>query len=109
MKYNQNKFGNKKINGFDSMKEYSRYQELKLLERAGKIQGLSRQVPYELLPAQRDENGKLIFREIVYKADFTYWQDDQFVVEDVKGYKTPEYKLKAKLMYYFYHQKIKET
>ena len=109
MRYNQNKYGNKKINGFDSMKEFNRYQELKLLERAGKIQGLSRQVPFDLLPTQRDEKGKLVFKGITYKEDFTYWQDEEFVVEDAKGYKTPEYRMKAKLMYYFYHIKIKET
>ena len=38
---------------FDSMKEAVRWQELKLLEKAGKIANLERQVPYELIPTQR--------------------------------------------------------
>ena len=48
------KYGNKKIeyNGevFDSKKEYKRWCELKLLERAGKISDLKRQVKYVLIP-----------------------------------------------------------
>ena len=55
-----NKYGNKKINGFDSIKEFNRYQELKLLERAGKISGLTTQVPFELIPKQYDDNGKFL-------------------------------------------------
>ena len=47
------KYGNKKIeyNGevFDSKKEYKRWCELKLLERAGKISDLKRQVKYVLM------------------------------------------------------------
>ena len=37
---------------FDSQKEYRRWCELKLLERAGEIQGLRRQERIELIPAQ---------------------------------------------------------
>lgn len=40
-----------------------------------------------LIPAQRDETGKLIEREVSYVADFQYIQDGKKVVEDVKGYK----------------------
>ena len=62
-----NKFGARKItapNGeiFDSSKEYRRFCELQLLERAGKISGLKRQVTFELIPAQREESTE------VYKA-----------------------------------------
>lgn len=103
------KYGNRKINGFDSVREFNRWNELKLLERAKKIQGLERQVQFDLLPAQRDDNGKVIFRAVTYHADFTYWENGQFICEDVKGFKTKEYILKAKLMYYFYHIKIRET
>lgn len=103
------KYGNRKINGFDSVREYNRWNELKLLERAGKIQGLERQVPFELIPTQRDENGKVVFRPITYYADFTYWENGKFVCEDTKGFKTKEYIIKKKLMYYFRHIKIKES
>ena len=33
-----------------------------------------------------------------YKADFQYWENGRRIVEDVKGVRTPVYKLKAKLM-----------
>ena len=103
-----NKYGNTRSGGFDSLRERGRFRELQLLERAGKISGLERQVRFELIPAQYD-NGKCVFRAVNYFADFTYWQDGKFVCEDVKGMKTDVYKLKAKLMYYRYHIKIKET
>ena len=48
---------------FDSKKEANRYQELVLLEKAGVIKNLSRQVKFVLIPSQRDENGKVIERE----------------------------------------------
>jgi len=60
-----------------------------------------------LIPAQY-ENGKCVFRAVNYYADFTYWEKGRFVVEDVKGMKTDVYKLKAKLMYYRHHIKIRE-
>jgi len=104
-----NKYGNKRTNGFDSIKEFNRYQELKLLERAGKISGLSTQVPFDLIPKQYDDNGKFLFHGITYVADFTYWKDGQYIVEDCKGFKTKEYQLKKKMLYYFRHIKIKES
>lgn len=104
-----NKYGNKKINGFDSIKEFNRYQELKLLERVGKISGLTTQVPFELIPKQYDDNGKFLFHGITYTADFTYWQNGKYIVEDCKGFRTKEYQIKKKLLYYFRHIKIKES
>ena len=103
------KFNNRKIMGFDSVKEYTRYQELSILEKAGKIQCLQTQVPFELIPKQYDDHGKFLFYGITYIADFTYWKDGKFVVEDVKGFKTKEYMIKKKLMYFFRHIKINET
>ena len=64
----------------------------------------------EILSAiQYDDNGKLLFRGIYYKADFTYWKDHQYIVEDCKGFRTKEYQIKKKLMYYFHHIKIRES
>lgn len=57
---------------FDSLKEARRYQELRLLERAGKIADLRLQVPFFLIPAQRDENGNVVERAVKYIADFVY-------------------------------------
>lgn len=102
------KYHNKKSWGFDSKKERLRYQELLLMERAGKIQGLTRQVRFELIPAQY-QNGKCIERACNYIADFTYWVGNEFVVEDCKGFRTDVYKIKRKLMLYQRHIRIKET
>jgi len=97
----QNKYRNKKVTidglKFDSQKESRRYQELKLLERAGVIDGLITLVRYEIIP-KSDKYGK-----VVYVADFVYLKDGRLIVEDVKGMKTGAayamFKLKQKLMY----------
>ena len=78
------------------------------MQRAGLICGLERQVKFELIPAQYD-HGKCLFRSINYFADFTYWENGKFIVEDVKGVKTDVYILKKKLMYYIHHIIIRET
>lgn len=82
---------------FDSKHELKRWQELKLLEKAGEISDLRRQVKFELIPAQRI-NGKIVERSCTYIADFVYIYKGSVVVEDAKGFKTPEYKIKRKLM-----------
>lgn len=96
---------------FDSKKEARRYQELLLLEKAGEIKNLSRQVKFVLIPSQRDENGKVVERECSYKADFTYEEEGgiKTVVEDVKGYRTKEYIIKRKLMLYQFGIRIREV
>lgn len=95
---------------FDSKKEANRYQELVLLEKAGVIKNLSRQVKFVLIPSQRDEaTGKVIERECSYKADFKYEEDGKTVVEDVKGFRTKEYIIKRKLMLYQYGIRIREV
>lgn len=107
------KYGNRKVvrSGitYDSRKEADRHAVLKLLERAGKIRDLQHQVKFELLPAQKDSTGRVIERAVSYIADFTYYDGERFVVEDTKGYKTPEYKLKKKMLLYFHGIHIKET
>ena len=106
------KYGNKKttVDGieFDSVKEAQRWSELKLLERAGVIFNLQRQVPFVLIPKQvRD--GKTVERPVVYKADFVYTENGQEVVEDTKGMKTKDYIIKRKLMLWQYGIEIKEV
>lgn len=98
------KYGNKKVRMgdkiFDSMKEALRYNELKMLEDHGKIKGLQCQVPFELIPKFISDSGKKYYA-MKYIADFVYYDiDGTRHIEDVKGFKTPEYKLKAKLMAY---------
>lgn len=122
------KYNNKKtvIDGitFDSKKEARRYSELRLLERAGKISNLRRQVKYVLIPAQYEtverygKNGqkltngkKCVERECAYIADFVYIDNasGQKVVEDTKGMRTKDYIIKRKLMLYKWHIKIVEV
>lgn len=71
---------------------------MKLLERAGKITDLKRQVPFELIPTQRPP-GEPTMRCCKYYADFTYYEDGKFIVEDTKGQETEVFKIKRKLMY----------
>ena len=108
------KYGNRKITAdgqtFDSMKEFRRWRELKLMERAGEIGLLRRQVPFDLLPAQYDERtGKMIERGVRYIADFVYQTEGFTVVEDTKGMRTKEYILKRKMMLYFHGIRIQEV
>lgn len=102
------KYGNRRSGGFDSQLERRRYNELLLLEKAGKISELRRQVKYELIPNQY-KDGKCLYRKVTYVADFTYMEDGALVVEDSKGFKTPEYIIKKKLMYQIHGIIIKET
>lgn len=115
------KYRNKKVvfDGvtFDSIKEKNRYVELKLLERAGEISNLQRQVKFTLIPAQyemvADEKGKakrkVAEREVSYIADFSYYENGFLVVEDVKGVKTKDYIIKRKMMRYLKGIKISEV
>lgn len=104
---------------FDSTREAERWKELCLLQRAGKIHDLRRQVKYELIPEQREPDsfgprgglirGKTIEKACCYYADFVYTEDGQTVVEDVKGMRTPEYVIKRKLLLWRYGIRIRET
>ena len=92
---------------FDSAKEAKRYAKLLDMERAGKIQALCLQVPFELVPSFECDGVK--YREMRYIADFVYYRNGKQVVEDCKGFKTAEYKLKKKLMAYINHINIEES
>lgn len=121
-----------KVNGieFQSKKEGRRFQELRLLERAGVIDNLRTQVKFVLIPAQREESrdvytrgqqkgkhkqGRVIEREVAYVADFVYHDinTDREIVEDVKGFKGSEayklYVIKRKLLLWRYGIRIKEV
>ena len=101
------KYNNTRINTpdgwFDSKKELARWTQLRLLERAGGIANLRRQVEYELVPKM----GPL--RRIVYRADFVYEQKGKRVVEDTKGYRDRVYRLKARLMLWLHNIPILES
>jgi len=95
---------------FDSKREAARWQELKLLQEAGEIRYLMLQPEYELQAAFKDIDGKH-HRAIKYRADFKYVDAlGYWIVEDVKGYRTADYKLKAKLFRFRYrHMKLVEV
>ena len=103
-----NKYNARKVKApdgqvFASVKEYHRWGVLRLLERAGRITDLKRQVRYEVIPKQQGE------RACDYVADFTYYEDGKLVVEDAKGYRTDDYIIKRKLMLWVHGIRIKET
>lgn len=107
----------------DSQKEATRWCELKLLERAGKISQLDRQVEFELIPAmyesyerygkngQRLKDGvRMVERNCCYVADFVYVDENgKKVVEDTKGVRTEAYKIKRKLMLYIHNIRVTEV
>jgi hypothetical protein len=117
------KYGNRKITRdgmtFDSLKEYRRWCELALLERAGQITELQRQVKFVLIPAQYEpdtigkrgavKRGKLLEREVSYLADFVYYENGKRIVEDSKGFRTKDFIIKRKLMLWVHGIQIKET
>lgn len=106
------KYKNRKIKVggevFDSQREYNRYRELVLLQRAGQISDLERQVKIELIPSQRVD-GKVVERPCTYVADFVYREGGKTVVEDTKGFRTKDYIIKRKLMLYVHGIRIREV
>lgn len=98
-----------KTNGYDSKREYTRAQKLKLLEQAGEIFDLREQVPFVLIPSQRNAEGYME-RACKYVADFVYIdKQGEMVVEDSKGVRTDVYKIKRKLMLMVHGITIKEV
>ena len=71
---------------FDSRAEARRWADLQLLQKAGLVRDLQRQVRYILVPKQKRPSGG-IEREKAYIADFVYvdTKTGRTVCEDVKG------------------------
>lgn len=108
------KYGNKRVGAHASKKEHNRAAQLHLMERAGLVSDLREQVPYELIPAQYEEvqgKRKLVERACSYVADFVYTDNATGlqVVEDTKGFRTPEYIIKRKLMLHVHGIRIREV
>ena len=123
------KYGNKKCQYmgivFDSKHEMERYRDLYMMQRAGEIKNLRTQVPFTLIPEQRElsheiykagprkgkkKPGALLERKCEYIADFVYIdQNGQCVVEDAKGMHTKEYLIKRKLMLYMHKIRVIEV
>jgi len=97
----KSKYGNRKVVVddvlFDSKREASRYQKLKLMGLAGEISGLRLQVRFELAPAVVINGRKK--PALRYYADFVYLdKSGGVVVEDAKGHRDGIYKIKRHLM-----------
>lgn len=133
----KNKLGNKSIviDGieFQSIREGRRYNELKLLQRAGIISNLELQKKYELIPAQYEtvETGEYykigdkkgqpktkkvcVEQSLVYNADFVYQENGKTIVEDAKGYRDTssapyaKFVIKRKLMLWIHGIRIREV
>jgi hypothetical protein len=72
---------------FSSKKEAAYYQRLKLMKQSGAILFFLRQVPFHLPGGVR------------YVVDFVeFWAGGDVRFVDVKGFKTPEYKAKKKMV-----------
>ncbi len=95
------KFRNVPTAGFHSKKEARRFEELKLLEKAGEIDNLQTQVKFDL-----SINGTRI---ATYTADFVYLENGKQIVEDVKGYPNDRWPMKKKLMKAIHGIEIRET
>ena len=107
------KYRNQKTKDGDSKKERARHEELLLMEAAGLISDLRRQVRFELIPAQYGESGKLLENKAGYTADFVYTDrsSGKLVVEDVKSpptRKKSDYVLRRKLMLWIHGIRILE-
>lgn len=99
------KYGNARIVidgiNFHSRREAKRYQELVLMQKAGLIDFLQLQVRFPLIVGS--------VTVCTYIADFCYMRGTEYCVEDSKGYRTPEFKLKSKLFEAIKGFKIKLT
>lgn len=84
---------------FPSQREADRWTGLLMLGRSGKIRNLKRQVRRRLV------------METTYVSDFEYdvVETGEHVVEDAKGYRTPLYQRKKKLMQQQYGITIREV
>ena len=88
---------------FDSKWEAKRYSLLKIREKAGEISDLKLQVSFPLIIND--------IKVATYISDFTYYDliNNSKVVEDSKGFLTPEYKIKKKLMKAIFDIDVLET
>ena len=102
---------------FDSTGEHLRWRDLKLLERAGEIKRLRRQVRIGLwavsgTTAETSTVVPLAYesgRQAVYVADFVYEEQGDEVIEDFKGMDTPLSKLKRAIVEAMYGTRVRVT
>lgn len=96
---------------YDSKTEMDRGIELSLLQRAGEISDLQRQVKFELSTGGIDPTkimvGKNRDKVAVYTADFVYIENGQKIIEDVKGYQDEASKFRIRVFEALYDVEVK--
>lgn len=94
----RNKYGAKKTQvgdvNFDSKREANRWMELQLLQRAGEISDLQRQVKVELIGQYRPLFTRT-GRKMKLTFDFAYIENGIQVFEDAKGMPTRDYEVRV--------------
>ena len=84
---------------YRSQREAKRHQDLLLLQRAGKIVGLTREVPFVLAPGVKIEGEKRARPALRYVLDFLYTTaEGKTIAEDAKGMATALWRAKKHLM-----------
>jgi hypothetical protein len=92
---------------FDSKAEAGRWRELTLLQRAGHITDLQRQVVYELAPSVKFAGAKRAQPALRLILDFGYRQAGHLVLEDVKGVITTAFTIKRHLLKALHGQEVR--
>lgn len=107
------KYRNTRTDGYASKREAKRAQALRLMQEAGQIRELREQVEFLLIPRQKRADGTVAERSCSYFADFVYDEfrngDWRQVVEDTKGFRTPDYIIKRKLVLFVHGIEIREV
>lgn len=80
---------------YDSVGEANRWAALEMMERAGLISELQRQIRFPLMAARADGMAAKVGE---YIADFTYVEDGRQIIEDYKGALTDVAALKLRWM-----------
>jgi Protein of unknown function (DUF1064) len=95
---------------FDSLGEAARYQELKLLQRAGEIGNLTVHPSYILAPSVKFAGALRAKPALKYIADFEYWEGGKWIVEDFKSPATAKlaaFQIKRHLMLHIHKIDVK--
>ena len=119
-----NKYGNKKVTTsegtFDSKGEWLRWCFLKEAQRNCEINGLCRQITFELVPpvhitktvqlkTKTKQVERLWTRAVTYTADFVYYYKGETVVEDFKGMPNDRWPIKKALMAFVHGIYVREV
>jgi len=109
----QNKFRNKPktVNGikFQSTKEADFYIKLLMLKKFGEIKEIELQPRFDYLITY-SQNDLSLSKKTFYKADFRVkYTNNDVIIYDVKGVRTPEFIRKKKIIEHLYNIKIIEV